>query len=75
MAEHLKMRLEPGETEVYLPEIDGYINIREDGLITIKKASGQECFQCKLWDIESKRIPDYRISQKVANRIWGKGGR
>jgi hypothetical protein len=34
MAEHLKMRLEPGETEVYLPEIDGYINVREGGLIT-----------------------------------------
>jgi len=75
MAKHLKMRLEPGETEAYLPEADAYINVSEDGLITIKKASGQECFQCELWDIEAKRIPDYRMSEKVADRYWWKDRR
>lgn len=60
MAERLKMRLEAGDTEVYLPEIDGYINIREDGLITVKKPSGQECFQCEFWDMESRRITHER---------------
>lgn len=55
MREHLKMRLEPGGTEVYLPEADAYVNVREDGLITIKKASGQECFQCEFWDVEARR--------------------
>lgn len=60
MAKHLKMRLEPGETEAYLPEADAYINIREDGVITVKKASGQEVFDCKLWDIEAVKIERYR---------------
>lgn len=60
MPKQLKMRLEPGETEVYIPEADAYINIREDGLITVKKASGQECFQCELWDMEAAKIKWYR---------------
>jgi len=47
---YLAMRLEPGGKEVYIPEVDAYINIRVDGLITIKKPPGQESFQCKLWN-------------------------
>ena len=60
MSKHLKMRLEPGGTEVYIPEADAYINIREDGLITVKKASGQERFQCERWDVETAQIQRYR---------------
>lgn len=66
MAKHLKMRLEPGKTEAYLPEADAYISIREDGTITVKKASGQEVFDCKLWDIEAAKIERYRRLQEVS---------
>jgi hypothetical protein len=52
----LKMRLEPSEEEAYLPEVDAYISVTESGLITVKKASGQECFQLASWDMERKRI-------------------
>ncbi len=69
MPEHLKLRLEPGETEVHAPAADCYLNIREDGTITVKKASGQEVFNCKLWDIEAHKIQKYRSAYQTATRI------
>ena len=68
MSNHLKMRVEPGETEAYLPEADAYVNVREDGTITIKKASGQEVFECKLWDMEAAKIERYRRLQGGSER-------
>jgi hypothetical protein len=75
----LIMRLESGDHEVYLPEADAYLNVSETGLVTVKKASGQECYACKLWDIEERKIERYRTARPMIERmlriIYPGGGR
>jgi len=66
---HLKLRLEPGETEAYIPAADAYINIREDGMITVKKASGQENFQCRSWTIEQRKIRNHKTRTILAPKL------
>jgi hypothetical protein len=69
MPEHLKLRLEPGETEVYIPAADAYINIRSDGMITVKKASGQENFQCHSWRIEESKIRRFKTAAQFTTKF------
>lgn len=59
MLGHLKL-ISESETEAYSPAADCYISIREDGTIIIKKSSGQESYQCQLWQPEDKMIKRYK---------------
>ena len=69
MPEYLKLRLEPGETEVHVPMADCYLSIREDGTITVKKGSGQENFQCLSWTIEQRKIRNHKIRTILAPKL------
>jgi len=63
----LKMKLEPSGEEAYIPEIDGYLSIHEDGAVMVKKPSGQEALQCGLWHMEAKRIRESQC--RIGGRV------
>lgn len=60
---YLKLQFLTDVDEVYAPAADAYIKLREDGTILIKKASGQESFQCKQWHTEADNIKVCKLQQ------------